>query len=112
MLFKPQNYYKRYKDWSSHERDYDYSPWDSRLFNSLEVISLYETNEWRFLHREDEPDYGTDAYKALEKELSPKKMYIVYIGTFILSVDEKTFKSIKDELSNYNKPMALSLSKL
>ena len=35
-------------------------------------------------------------------------MYIVYIGTFILSVDEKTFKSIKDELSNYNKPIALS----
>ena len=108
MLFKPQNYYKRYKEWSSHERDYDYSPWDSRLFNSLEVISLYETNEWRFLHRDDEPDYGTDAYKALEKELSPKKMYIVYIGTFILSVDEKTFKNIKDELSNYNKPIALS----
>lgn len=108
MLFKPQNYYKRYKDWSSHERDYDYSPWDNRLFNSSEVISLYETNEWRFLYREDEPDYGTDAYKKLEKELSPKKMYIVYIGTFILSVDEKTFKDIKDELSNYNKPIALS----
>ena len=109
MLFKPQNYYKIYKDWStSHERDYDYSPWDNRLFNSLEIISLYETNEWRFLHRDDEPDYGTDAYKALEKELSPKKMYIVYIGTFILSVDEKTFKSIKDELNNYNKPISLS----
>ena len=39
-------------------------------------------------------------------------MYIVYIGTFILSVDEKTFKSIKDELSNYNKPIGIALSKL
>ena len=36
MLFKPQNYYKIYRDWPiSYERDYDYSPWDNRLFNSL-----------------------------------------------------------------------------
>lgn len=109
MLFKPQNYYKIYRDWPiSYERDYDYSPEDNRLFNSLEIISLYETNEWAFLHRDNEPEYGTDAYKNLQKELTLKKMYIVYIGTFILSVDEKTFKSIKDELSNYNKPIVLS----
>ena len=109
MLFNPQNYYKIYRDLPiSYERDYDYSPEDNRLFNSLEIISLYETNEWAFLHRDNEPEYGTDAYKNLQKELTLKKIYIVYIGTFILSVDEKTFKSIKDELSNYNKPIALS----
>ena len=70
MLFKPQNYYKIYRDWpTSYERDYDYSPWDNRLFHSLEIISLYETNEWVFLHRDNEPEYGTDAYKKLQKEL-------------------------------------------
>lgn len=112
MLFTAKSYYKQYKDYSSHERDYNFSLWSNRLFNSSQVICLYETNEWIFLHRDNEPEYNSEEYKALEKELKVKKMYIVYIGTFILSVDEKTFNSIKDELSNYNKPIGIALSKL
>jgi len=105
--FTAKSYYKQYKDYSSHERDYNYSLWSNRLFNSSQVICLFETNEWIFLHRDDEPEYNSEAYKALEKELKVKKLYIVYIGNFILSVTEEVFYKIKNE-ENINNKISIS----
>ena len=111
MLFEAKSYYKRYKDYSSHERDYNFNLWSNRLFNSMQVECLFETNEFVFLHRDDEPDYNSQAYKDLQKELIAKKMYIVYIGNFILSVEEKVFNDIKKELSKVNNSISLDIIK-
>lgn len=95
--FKPEKYWKPYKNYSSYERDYNFNILSNRLFNSEQVYSLYETDEWTFVYRSDEPEYGTDEYKTLREKLHKNKMYIVYIGNYILSVKKEIFDKIKNQ---------------
>ena len=78
-----------------YERDYSFSVFSERKFNSKLVSSVWETNEYEFFPME--ASYGTEEYEKEKIMKKEKPLYIVWCGPFILSVDKDVFQKIIEE---------------
>jgi len=94
--FKAKEKYIKYKKeyhWYIKDYSFDYSI----EYNSSLVHAISIENEFYFIHRDDDPDYGTTEYKNLEEKLKNKYIYVVFIHDLVLGVDKETYDKIRNE---------------
>lgn len=98
MWFKVKNIYnlKEHSTFSRYyEKDYSFSIFSERKFNSKLVSSVWETNEYEFFGTE--ATYGTEEYEREKIVKKDKPLYIVWCGPFILGVEKEVFLKIIEE---------------
>ncbi|MBQ3414584.1 MAG: hypothetical protein IJH39_04390 [Clostridia bacterium] len=107
--FKANNIWKHSTNSYSNNyvKDYSFSCFEDRFFNSNLVHCVFKTDSayWEGV----EARYGTPEYEAERNEKRQKKLFIIYIGNFIIDVKEDIFNKIckecqkKDDTKQYIK---------
>ena len=98
--FKANNAWKhRDNSYSSdYEKDYSFRCLQERYFNSDLVYCVFKTDSayWEGV----DAHYGTPEYEKERNEKRQKKLFIVYVGNFILDVKEDVFNKICHSLQH------------